>query len=84
MLLNRSGKIITVAPEQSMLEALECNGESLPFSCREGMCRSCELPMLDGEADHRDYVLSDEERDAHRCILPCVSRARSERIVVDL
>ena len=84
VLLNRSGKIITVAPEQSMLEALESCGESLPFSCREGMCRSCELPMLDGEADHRDYVLSDEERDAHRCILPCVSRARSERIVVDL
>lgn len=84
VMLNRSGKIITVAPEQSMLEALEAAGESLPFSCREGMCRSCELPMLEGEADHRDYVLSDEERDAHQCILPCVSRARGERIVVDL
>lgn len=84
VLLHRSGKIITVAPDQSMLEALEACGESLPFSCREGMCRSCELPLLEGEADHRDYVLSDEEREAHQCILPCVSRARGERIVVDL
>ena len=59
-------------------------GQSLPFSCREGMCRSCEIPLVSGEADHRDYVLSDEERAAHQCILPCVSRARSAELVLDL
>ena len=84
MVLHRSGQRVTVGAEQSLLEALECSGQSLPFSCREGMCRSCEIPLVSGEADHRDYVLSDEERAAHQCILPCVSRARSAELVLDL
>ena len=84
VVLHRSGERITVGAQQSLLEALECSGQSLPFSCREGMCRSCEIPLVSGEADHRDYVLSDEERAAHQCILPCVSRARSAELVLDL
>jgi vanillate O-demethylase ferredoxin subunit len=39
---------------------------------------------LAGEADHRDYVLSDEERAANRSILICVSRARSSTLVLDV
>ena len=84
VVLHRSGERISVGADQSLLEALECAGQSLPFSCREGMCRSCEIPLVSGEADHRDYVLSDEERAAHQCILPCVSRARSAELVLDL
>ena len=84
VVLHRSGKTIQVAPEQSMLEALESANVCIPFSCREGMCRSCEVPLMDGEADHRDFVLTDDERDAHTCILPCVSRARGTHLVVDL
>ena len=84
VVLHRSGQRIPVAAHQSMLEALEQAGQSLPFSCREGMCRSCELPLLEGEAEHLDYVLSDEERAAHQCILPCVSRARSAELVIDI
>jgi vanillate O-demethylase ferredoxin subunit len=84
VLLRRSGKTLSVQPGQSLLEALEEASVSVPFSCREGMCRSCEVPLLAGEAEHRDFVLSDEERDAHRSILPCVSRARSAELVLDL
>lgn len=84
VVLHRSGQRVTVGAEQSLLEALECAGQSLPFSCREGMCRSCEIPLVSGEADHRDYVLSDEERASHQCILPCVSRAHSKELVLDL
>lgn len=84
VVLQRSGRRIGVAPGQSMLEALEQSAVPVPFSCREGLCRSCELPLVAGEADHRDHVLSDEERAAHRCILPCVSRARSPELVLDL
>lgn len=82
--LQRSGRQIRVAADQSLLEALEAAQVSLPFSCREGLCRSCEVPLLAGEADHRDCVLSDEERAAHRCILPCVSRAHTPELVLDL
>lgn len=84
VVLNRSGRKIHVTAQQSLLEALEQSDVSLPFSCREGLCRSCELPLMGGEADHRDSVLSDEERAAHNCILPCVSRARSPELVLDL
>jgi vanillate O-demethylase ferredoxin subunit len=82
--LHRSGRTIDVPPGQSLLEALEAANVCIPYACREGMCRSCEVPLLEGEADHRDFVLSDEERDAQTCILPCVSRARSASLVLDL
>lgn len=82
--LHRSGKKVEVPLQQSLLEALEDAGVCVPFSCREGMCRSCEIPLLEGEAEHRDFVLSDEEREAQKCILPCVSRARSAVLVLDL
>ena len=82
--LRRTGKRIAVRADQSLLDALEANNVGVPFSCREGLCRSCETPLLGGEADHRDFVLSDAERAAHNCILPCVSRARSAELVLDL
>ncbi|WP_326538705.1 PDR/VanB family oxidoreductase [Pseudorhodoferax sp.] len=84
VVLRRSGKSLHVRPDQSLLDALEEASVGVPFSCREGMCRSCEVPLLAGQADHRDFVLSDAERDAHTCILPCVSRARSAELVLDL
>jgi 2Fe-2S iron-sulfur cluster binding domain. len=56
----------------------------VPYSCREGLCRTCECQVLAGEVDHRDYVLSDEERASNTVILQCVSRAKSARLVLDL
>lgn len=82
--LARSGMELRVDAGVSILEALESAGIPHPFSCREGLCRSCEAPMLAGEADHRDCVLSDAERDAHRSIMVCVSRAKTEVLELDL
>lgn len=82
--LARHGGRFSVPPGESILAVLEANGVALPFSCREGLCRSCEVPLLDGIADHRDYVLGDDERAANRSILICVSRARSPELVLDL
>lgn len=84
VILHRSGLRIDVAQGETLLEALERSSVGVPFACREGMCRSCEVPLLAGQADHRDFVLSDEERATHKCILPCVSRARSPELVLDL
>jgi tetrachlorobenzoquinone reductase len=53
-------------------------------SCREGLCRSCEVPLLAGEADHRDYVLGEDEQQANRSLMICVSRARSSELLIDL
>jgi len=82
--LARQGGRFTVPAGQSILSVLEGHGLCLPSSCREGLCRSCEVPLLAGQAEHRDYVLSEAEREANRSILICVSRARGGELVLDL
>ncbi|SEF99370.1 PDR/VanB family oxidoreductase [Marinobacterium lutimaris] len=81
--LSSSGKTIEVPPHLSLLEALESEGISIPFSCREGMCRTCECRVLEGKIDHRDYVLSDSERESNEVVLPCVSRAESDSLIIE-
>ena len=82
--LRRSGGALVVPPGQSILEVLEANGHRHPFSCREGLCRTCETTVCEGEVEHRDYVLSSEERKAGRSMMVCVSRALSPVLVLDL
>lgn len=82
--LLRHGGRFTVPAGASILSVLEENGLCLPSSCREGLCRSCEVPLVSGTADHRDYVLSDDERAANQSILICVSRAHGGELVLDI
>lgn len=82
--LRQRGLIFHVPPDQSILEVLESQGIRIPFSCREGLCRTCETAVCEGEIEHNDYVLSQEERDAGNTMCICVSRARSKRLVLDL
>jgi vanillate O-demethylase ferredoxin subunit len=82
--LSRKGTTLTVPSGHSILQTLEDHGIELPCSCREGLCRTCETPLLAGKADHRDFVLSDEERKANTSIIPCVSRALDDELVLDL
>ncbi|GAB4075671.1 hypothetical protein GCM10028781_04340 [Nostocoides australiense] len=53
-------------------------------SCAQGVCGTCDTEVLEGEPDHRDSLLDDSEREIARCLFPCVSRSRSERLVLDL
>lgn len=82
--LKRSGKEIQVMADQSILDALEQEGFELPFSCRAGICRSCETTVCSGTPDHQDMILSDEERAENKSMLICVSRAKSQMIELDL
>ena len=82
--LTRSGKSIFVGPSMSILDALEQNGHEVPFSCREGLCGTCETTVCDGEPDHRDFMFSDAERVSRRSIILCVSRSKSARLGLDL
>lgn len=82
--LNRSGRSLWVAPEQTLLEALEANGIELPFSCRAGICGSCETPVCAGIPDHRDLILSDTAKAEGRSLMICVSRALGDNLVLDL
>ena len=82
--LRSTGRRYPVPADRSILEVLEDAGLSLPFSCREGLCGTCLTGVCDGEPEHRDYVLTQAERDAGKSMTICVSRARSARLVLDL
>jgi ferredoxin-NADP reductase/predicted pyridoxine 5'-phosphate oxidase superfamily flavin-nucleotide-binding protein len=82
--LRRSNRQIEVAADQSILDALLASGIDAIYSCRSGSCRSCALRVLEGEPDHRDQALSNAEREQDKLFCPCVSRARGDRLVLDL
>ncbi|MFJ4241244.1 PDR/VanB family oxidoreductase [Streptomyces iakyrus] len=82
--LARSGRTLTVAPDVSVLDAVRDAGVEVLYSCTEGTCGTCETDVLDGEPDHRDSVLTDDERAAGETMLICVSRCRGKRLVLDL
>lgn len=81
--LARSGARIQVEEGQSMLAAIRQHVE-INASCEQGVCGACFTRVLSGEPDHRDYYLSEKEKASASCIMPCVSRSRSDEIVLDL
>jgi ferredoxin-NADP reductase len=82
--LRRTGRTITVPAGKAILEALEDNGIEPPNACREGICGTCETKVLEGIPDHRDSLLSPEERAANDTMMICVGRALCPRLVLDL
>jgi ferredoxin-NADP reductase len=82
--LAASGKVITVGRDQTILSCLRSIRQGLTFSCSEGSCGTCETVVLAGAPDHRDTVLSDEERESNATMMICVGRSRSARLVLDL
>jgi vanillate O-demethylase ferredoxin subunit len=82
--LARSGKVLQVAPDQFLLDVLNDNGCGVICSCTQGICGSCITPVLAGEPEHRDAILSDAERLANDKMCVCVGRAKSPRLVLDL
>ncbi|MDZ8274621.1 PDR/VanB family oxidoreductase [Microbacterium aquimaris] len=84
--LAMSGEVVTVEPGQSVLEAvLEQSPETVVLSsCRRGTCGTCEVPVLEGEIEHRDSVLTPVEREDSTVMMMCVSRAACPRIVLDI
>ena len=66
------------------LEALRQAGHDIPSSCEQGFCGTCETRVLDGVPDHRDALLTEKEREACSVMMPCVSRARTPTLTLDI
>lgn len=81
--LRRSGRTVQVAPGVSLLDALIEAGLDPDHSCREGVCGACETRVISGDVDHRDQLLSRQERAANQSMMICVSSCRSGRLVLD-
>ncbi|MFF3201662.1 PDR/VanB family oxidoreductase [Streptomyces sp. NPDC002962] len=82
--LAQSGRTLTVAAGVSVLDTVRAAGVEVLYSCTEGTCGTCETDVLDGTPEHRDSVLSPQEREAGETMMICVSRCRGRKLVLDL
>ena len=81
----RSGFSLEVGEEMSILQAIEADKRlSVECLCRNGVCGTCETAVLEGEVDHRDQYLDEDEKAANNTMMICVSRAKGKRLVLDL
>lgn len=79
-----SGKKYTVPADKTVLHVLLDNGVEVPYACEQGVCGTCVTRVLDGEVDHRDFFLTDDERAKNDQFMPCCSRAKGKLLVLDL
>ena len=84
VVINSTGDRVPVDADTSILDALAEAGHEVPSSCTEGICGTCETGVVSGEIDHRDYLLSDEEKESGCTMCICVSRCRGSELVLDL
>jgi vanillate O-demethylase ferredoxin subunit len=84
VVVRSTGATYPIPPGESVLNVLRRNGLSIDSGCESGSCGTCLTRIVEGKPDHRDTYLSDAERDECREMLVCVSRARSQKLVLDL
>ena len=84
VVLARRGRTVRVPADQTVLDAVNAVGANVLSTCREGTCGTCEVRVLDGIPEHRDAVLSSEERLENTSMMTCVSRCRGSRLVLGL
>lgn len=82
--LKSSGKIYTIPSNQTIFEVLDDNGVALAVSCESGVCGSCVTKVISGIPEHRDQFLLDSEKKENKIMTPCCSRAKSEKLILDL
>lgn len=82
--VKKTGQLIHVAQDQTAVQALEAAGVHVPMSCEQGICGTCLVNVVEGEVDHRDMYLTEEEQAAQDQFTPCCSRAKSKMLVIDL
>ncbi|WP_420750821.1 PDR/VanB family oxidoreductase [Rhodococcus sp. O3] len=80
----QSGLTVLVPANRSILQIAEEAGVVIISSCSEGTCGTCETAVLDGTPDHRDSVLTADEQESGMTIMPCVSRSRTPKLVLDV
>jgi ferredoxin-NADP reductase/nitrite reductase/ring-hydroxylating ferredoxin subunit len=82
--LARSAMTLHVPSGKTILEIMRDNGLTVPSSCEQGACGTCLTTVIEGEVDHQDVYLNKSEKASNRCMMTCVSRAKSPRLVLDI
>lgn len=84
VVLKSSGKSFTVPPDKTILDVLIEAGEDPLHDCRRGDCGICQVGVVEGEPDHRDFILTESERASNTLMQICISRSKTPRLVLDL
>ncbi|MEY2802987.1 MAG: hypothetical protein RL657_323 [Pseudomonadota bacterium] len=84
VVLAQSQTRVWVKPGETILQALQFAGVETPYSCGEGVCGTCQTRVIEGEPDHWDMYLTPEEQEKGDCMMICISRSKSDRLVLDL
>ena len=84
VVLNNSGKSYSIPPGKTILDVLIEAGEDPLHDCKRGDCGICQVAVIEGVPDHRDYILTDAEKASGKLMQICVSRSKSPRLVIDL
>lgn len=84
LIARSSGLELDVPADRSILDVLEANGVNVPFACREGICGACETDVVCGEPEHRDLVLTNEEKLSGKRMMICVSRSRTPTLELNV
>ncbi|MGH6637020.1 MAG: 2Fe-2S iron-sulfur cluster-binding protein [Polaromonas sp.] len=82
--LARSGRTVQVPADKSIVEVLRSIDVAVETNCEQGVCGTCLCTVVDGTPEHRDQYLSAGEKATNMQMLPCVSRSRSQTLVLDL
>jgi ferredoxin-NADP reductase len=84
VVVNSTGQEFTVPRDKSVVQVLLDNNVRVMTSCAEGVCGTCETKVISGEIAHRDQLLSEEDREEGVYMMPCVSRCKGDRLVLDI
>lgn len=84
VVLADSDLTVHVPRDRTVLQTLRDHNVDIQSDCEEGLCGSCEAPVLAGVVDHRDVVLGRGDREAHSRMMTCCSRACGDRLVLQL
>jgi len=79
-----TGAILDVPADKSIVDVLRANGIEVETMCEEGICGTCATVLVEGDPDHRDFVLDDEEKERGEFIMVCCSRSKSPLLTLDL
>ncbi|HEY5211312.1 MAG TPA: PDR/VanB family oxidoreductase [Stellaceae bacterium] len=82
--IKKTGQLITIPKDKTVVEALRAVGIDIPVSCEQGVCATCLTNIVSGVPDHRDLILTKQEHESGKIFTPCVSRALSDILVIDV
>lgn len=79
-----SDKTLFAPADKSILEVVQEAGIDVLSACSQRTCGTCETAVIEGTIDHRDSVLTSDERAAQATLMICVSRTVGRRLVLRL